>query len=83
MSDPRFNRKLVCHVHRIVYHYGKRVGILEMSEGDCCDMTACLDLFLGIDLEVERIHTYSGEKPDTMYCKRDGEWQSVKAPDDR
>lgn len=67
--------ELQCDVRAVRYDFDKKVGELFMDDGDCCDFTGCIDLFLRIDPAVKRINTFSGEAEDTIYVRdRDGKW---------
>ena len=72
------HRDLMCEPHSIEYDFKSRLGVLRMADGDCCDMTGCINVFMRMDQEVSKILTYSGDKPETVYVKRsDGEWRAI------
>lgn len=69
-----WNDQLACFVKSISYDYDAKRGRLNMEERNCCDMSGCIDLFTRIDPDVNRIHTYTGNTPDTYYIHKRGEW---------
>ena len=71
-----WDKRLQCRVISLAYDFTSRRGLLYMHDGDCCNMMPCVNLFLGIDPEVAAIDTFSGENPDTVYRKEDGEWHA-------
>ncbi|MEQ1406432.1 hypothetical protein ABK249_15990 [Neorhizobium sp. Rsf11] len=56
------------------YDFKTKTGRLDMALGESCDMTACIDLFQGIDPKVTTIKTYSGTKADTSYHRKGRAW---------
>jgi len=71
--------ELQCEVDRLEYDFVKCTGRLYMADGDCCDMSACVQLFMAIDRHVKRIETFSGDEPDTMYGRPVDAWISYRA----
>jgi hypothetical protein len=85
-----FNPELSCSVSKIQVDFASHTGTLMMADGNCCDMTGCINFFLSIDPNIKRIDTYAGHEPDTCY-ERDyryrwraitpegakGEWQRI------
>lgn len=69
-----WNKQLACYVKSISYDYDAKRGRLNMEEGNCCDMSGCIDLFTRIDPDVNRIHTYAGKMPDTDYIHKHDKW---------
>lgn len=68
--SEHFDRRLMCHVERLAYDLRTRTGYLDLPEGSCSDMSGAIELFQGIDAEVQTI--LAG---DTCYQRRsDGEW---------
>jgi hypothetical protein len=72
--------ELQCEVDRLEYNFVKRIGRLYMADGDRCDMSACVQMFMAIDRHVKRIETFSGAEQDTMYGPSGprGEWVSYR-----
>src|SRR4051812_22756115 len=66
--------RLMCGVESLSYDFAARAGTIRFPRGDCCDFRGCLRLFEGIDPGVVAIDTWSGDRPDTIYHKRGGEW---------
>ncbi len=65
-----FDRGLMCRVERLTYDLKTRTGYLNLPEGSCTDMGGAIELFQGIDAEVQAI--LAG---DTCYLRQsDGEW---------
>lgn len=60
-------RGLQCRVKELRYDVKSGIGKLVMADGDACSMSACIELFEGIDPQVQTIRTYSGPSPDTSY----------------
>lgn len=67
---------LMCEPIKVEYDFRARRGFLFMVDGDCCDMTGCINLFERMDQDVARIDTFSGDKRCTSYAKRDGQWRA-------
>ncbi len=73
------DERLMCSVVSLKYDFHNHCGQLHLQEGHCCDMSGCLSLFKGIDSEVVAVLTFSGDEPDTAYCKRpNGEWVAMR-----
>lgn len=76
-----WNECLVCHVCRLAYNFVEKTGELWLPNGHCCDMSGCIELFQRIDEDVQKITTYSGDKPDTIYKYNvgdSGRWDAVR-----
>ena len=71
---------LVTFVHGLDYEPRSKIGKLYMADHCCCDMSGCIDIFEEIDPAVQRINTFAGEAPDTIYQRIDGRWQSFLPP---
>lgn len=71
------HRDLMCEPLTVTYDFRSRVGVVNMPEGDCTDMTGAIRFFERMDQDVEMIQTYSGDDLDTVYVKRGGEWCAV------
>ena len=67
MTKLRLHPKLQASIDQVSYDARQRVGRLNMRAGHCCDMTACVLLFSGIDTGVRRIETYSGDRLEDVY----------------
>ena len=77
-AEPRFDNRLQCYVHTVFYDFDAKYGRLHMGENSCCDMTACIDLFVKIDAECTLILTFTNDgMPDTEYRRIRGTWQAV------
>ena len=69
--------EMQCSVLSMAYNFTTRTGKLFMVEGDCCDMSACIEFFMRIDPLVLQIRTFSGGKKDTAYKRReDRDWRA-------
>lgn len=68
------NKELWCSVVSLGYDYVGGFGRLDMVDGHCCHMPACIRLFETIDPNVKRIQTFSGNRIDTIYIRRGKEW---------
>ena len=82
MSEPTraiWDKRLKCNVVSLTYDFRSRTGQLYLLDGDCCDMTGCVDLFEAIDPTVTAIDTYSGDEADTVYRKQGTEWRALIA----
>jgi hypothetical protein len=70
-------RDLGCAVHEIRYDVRRRrTGTLLMPENNCCDMRGCIKLFEAIATDVDRIYTFVGGEPDTVYFKKSNKWEA-------
>ena len=65
-----------CVPLRLDYDFQTRSGHLWLTDGHCVDMSAAVEAFTAIDVQVETIHTWSGDKPDTWYTRRGGAWEA-------
>lgn len=72
----KWDERLVCYVSSISYDFEKRHGVLKMPADSCCDMTACINLFLDIDRQVELVETFAGRERDTSYRLQNGSWRA-------
>jgi hypothetical protein len=77
MANSLWNSKLSCTVNGIEYDFATRMGTLHMAEFNCCDMNGAIELFKRIDSSVKTILTFAGSERDTMYEKRNGDWQAL------
>lgn len=75
-DDVRYMPRLHCYVHRVEYDFDAMVGKLWMPEGSNCDMHGCTTMFDAIDPYAERIETYAGIFPDTVYVKNGKKWEA-------
>ena len=73
-----WDERLMCRVISLTYDFPGRTGRLHLFEGDCCDMSGCVSLFEGIDPQVAAIHTYSGDRADTLYRKKGTKWYAFE-----
>ena len=74
MPTVRFNPELKCKAKPLSYDPKTRVGRLDIVAGGCADMSGCIAAFERIDGRVQRIETYSGWEPDTVYLRRGRKW---------
>jgi hypothetical protein len=77
MSGPTYVPELQSIVARLTYDYSSRVGRLDMVEGQSCDMSGCIDTFTSIDDRVQRIETFAGGEPDTVYVRKRDDWSAL------
>jgi hypothetical protein len=70
----KFRTDLHCNVAGLAYDFDTRTGTLHIPSNECCNMTACIALFEQIDAGVEQINTVAGNKPDTIYQHKGGQW---------
>jgi hypothetical protein len=81
MHTTALSSELQCKVTGLSYNPKKRVGRLDLTAGGCCDMSACIAAFERIDKNVQRIETYSGSRPDSVYKRKFGKWIVQSAVD--
>jgi GcrA cell cycle regulator len=79
VTMPKQHDGLQCELERLDYDFTSRIGRLYMVDGDCCDMSACIEMFAAIDRDVSRIETFSGTEADTCYAKPLGKWVAYDA----
>ncbi len=75
MAEEYFHPKLLCCVKKLKYNFEKKTGYIYIPEYDKIEMGACVDLFISIDEEVERIFTFAGDKENSAYFKCSGDWK--------
>jgi hypothetical protein len=73
------NTSFMCAVLKLDYDFQLRAGRLFMEDGDCCDMTGCINEFKKIDNGVKSIATFSGDRRDTTYVLIGEEWEAFSA----
>jgi len=73
------NRLMNLQFESIHYDVLSRIGILNLPEGQCTDMSGAIKFFKNIDSKVRFIFTFSGEKIDTAYGQINKEWHAWKA----
>jgi hypothetical protein len=80
--SPIIIDEMMCNVVRIAYDYETRCGFAWFADGDCCDMSGCIQFFSRLDPAVAEIQTYSGKAIDTAYQRAGhGQWRAlVPAP---
>lgn len=66
--------KLKCRVQRLEYDFASRTGHLYMPPGNCPDMSACIDIFEGIDVGVRVLYTVVGDDLDVAYLRQRNGW---------
>jgi hypothetical protein len=59
---------------QLVYYPHRCVLEIYLADGDCTDMSGAIELARRIDPEIDRIRTFSGDKPDTYYNFEGVEW---------
>jgi len=77
-DDDDFHKEIMCHPLRVTYDFNTRSGVLEMAEGDCCDMAGCIALFSRIDPNVQHIQTVAGSSLDTAYQRKGEKWRALR-----
>lgn len=77
MHTLTLSAKLQCKATALAYNPKTRVGRLDIVAGGCCDMSGCIAAFERIDKKVQRIETYSGSKPDTVYKRKQAKWIAI------
>src|ERR1700739_3770863 len=65
-NERRLHERLQCCVQRLEYDFTTRTGLLVMNEHDCTDISGCIKVFEGIDLEVT---TQASGRRDTLYLR--------------
>lgn len=61
----------------VCYEFCDRWGQIHMPEGCCCDMSASIKFFQGIDPQVKVIETFAGERLDTCYKLKRGKFHAI------
>lgn len=72
-----FVERVQCDLFSLTYDFTSRHGVLHMQEFNCCDMTGCIELFYGIDPDVQYISTMAADQPDTGYFRKEGNWEAT------
>jgi hypothetical protein len=62
----------------VIYDFEKKLGVLRLPPGACCDMSGCIHLFLSFAPDVQRIDVFSGAGLDTSYVCRGDSWESFR-----
>lgn len=76
MWRNHIERKLQCHVQKIVYDIETLQGSVFLPNYNCVDMHGTIEVFKALDPEVRRIKVFEDGKPDTMYFRKaDGSWK--------
>jgi hypothetical protein len=76
---PTARWDLMCDVTSLSYDFDKRTGRLNMAPAGSCSMSGLTALFIAIDPNVERIVTFAGDQPDSMYQRGPDGWESTLA----
>ena len=71
MSDD-LHKTLKCRPLSLDFNMTNRWARLHMAEGECCDMSGCIELVQRISYGIDYIETYSGNKKDTCYRRVNG-----------
>jgi hypothetical protein len=74
---PTARRDLMCDVTSLSYDFDKRTGRLNMAPAESCSMSGLTELFIAIDPNVERIVTFAGDQPDSIYQRGQEGWESI------
>lgn len=77
MTQPPFHTELQCFVESIEYDFELRLGSVHIDAGGCTDMSGAITLFERIDPTVIRIETFSDDKQDTVYVRRESGWVAL------
>jgi hypothetical protein len=79
--DPNgeaFHHGMQCCVRSVSYNFRDLTGRLDMEDGDCCDMSGCIEFFQALDPGVRLIETFSGSERDTAYIRSPrGVWRPM------
>jgi hypothetical protein len=73
---PTARWDLMCDVTSLSYDFDKRAGRLNMAPAGSCSMSGLVALFTKIDPDVQRIVTFAGDQPDSMYQRGQEGWES-------
>jgi hypothetical protein len=77
MSAP-FHKEMQCFVATVRYDFEHKFGTVFIEDHGCTDMGGCIAFFERIDPAVQRIQTYSSDKPDTAYRRNAVDrWEAV------
>jgi hypothetical protein len=74
IRDGIWHPGLMCHLLHLEYDCRRGIGKLYFPSGNCCDCAGAIKLFENIDPDVQRIETWSGNDPDTVYDRSAGKW---------
>jgi hypothetical protein len=74
---PTARWDLMCDVTSLSYDFDKRTGRLNMAPAGSCSMSGLTAIFIAIDPNVERIVTFAGDLPDSMYKRGPDGWEST------
>ena len=74
---PTARWDLMCDVTSLSYDFDKRTGRLNMAPAGSCSMAGLTALFIAIDPNVERIVTFAGDQPDSIYQRGPEGWEST------
>ena len=70
-----FHEGLVAQLKAIIVKDALTVCIY-MEAGNCCDMAGAIELAKVISPGVDKIATFSGIEPDTVYRRVSGKWEA-------
>ncbi len=73
-EEAAYHPELMARIRRTVYDYIQRIATLYLEDGHCASMPGAIALCERIDPAVKTVVTYSGERLDTVYQRRNGEW---------
>jgi hypothetical protein len=73
----KHDTRLVCNVLWLHYDFIKEIGTIAFPEDNCCDMGGVIKIFTSIDEDCKDIQTYAGDKKDTRYLRRHGDWKAL------
>jgi hypothetical protein len=74
---PTARSDLMCDVTSLSYDFDRRTGRLNMAPFGSCSMGGLVALFTKIDPHVQRIVTFAGDQPDSIYHRGPEDWESV------
>lgn len=74
---PPFHSDFQCFVSSVSYDFTAKSGTAFLHEGNCSSMDGSIRFFQNIDPTVLQIVTFGGGRADTLYVKRNGEWQAL------
>jgi hypothetical protein len=74
-----YRQDVQCVVEKLEYDFDAKIGVLQLGEHDCTDMSGCIALFKKIDPDVVEIRTFAAKRKDTSYHFDGQQWRSVRA----
>jgi hypothetical protein len=75
---PVYHPKTMCDVNNLKYDFDKKCGNIDIVDWHVTDLSGTVAVFNAIDENVEEITVTAGGKPDILYRKKNGIWDSLK-----